>query len=68
MTGKTKALRIILNSLAKEGSRLPCFVWVSYHKTLSNETKAKVDILQNTGLCVCNYQEVEGDLAICNWD
>ncbi|CAG8718658.1 895_t:CDS:2, partial [Gigaspora rosea] len=68
MTGKTKALRIILNSLAKEGSRLPCFVWVSHRKTLSNETKAKVDILQNAGLCVCNYQEVEGDLAICNWD
>ena len=68
MTGKTKALRIILNSLAKEGGRLPCFVWVSYRKTLSNETKGKVDILQNAGLHVCNYQEVEGDLAICDWD
>ncbi|CAG8574866.1 7136_t:CDS:2 [Cetraspora pellucida] len=50
ITGKTKALRIILNSFAKESDGLLCFVWVSYRKTLSNETKAKVDILQNAGL------------------
>src|SRR5438128_9967628 len=68
MTGKTKGLRNILNSLAKEGVSLPCFVWDSYCKMLSNETKAKVDILQSAGLHVCNYQEVEGDLAICDWD
>ncbi|RHZ48843.1 hypothetical protein Glove_541g86 [Diversispora epigaea] len=54
MTGKTKVLRIILNSLAKKENKLLCFVWVSYYKTLSNETKAKVDILQNARLC-CSY-------------
>jgi len=59
-TGKTKALRGILNSLAGNRENLPCFIWVSYRKTLTNETKAKIEILQNLGLRVCQYQEVEG--------
>src|SRR5688572_19718380 len=59
MTEKIKGLRNILNSLAKEEVSLPCFIWDSYHKTFSNETKTKVDILQSAGLCICNYQEVE---------
>ena len=69
-SGKTKTLREILNSLAKNGADLPCFNWVSYRKTLSNETKAKVEILQNSGLriYICHYQENEGDLAIRDWD
>ena len=67
-SGKTKTLREILNSLAKNGADLPCFNWVSYRKTLSNETKAKVEILQNSGLRICHYQENEGDLAIRDWD
>jgi len=67
-TGKTKALRGILNSLAGNRENLPCFIWVSYRKTLTNETKAKIEILQNLGLHVCQYQEVEGSLAISNWD
>ena len=67
-TGKTKALRGILNSLAGNRKNLPCFIWVSYRKTLTNETKAKIEILQNLKLCVCQYQEVEGSLAISNWD
>ena len=67
-TGKTKALREILKSLAVNREGLPCFGWISYCKTLSNETKAKVEILQNLGLCVCQYQEVEGSLAISDWN
>ena len=67
-TGKTKALRGILNSLAGNRENLPCFIWVSYRKTLTNETKAKIEILQNLGLRVCQYQEVEGSLAISDWD
>ncbi|CAG8835705.1 11158_t:CDS:2, partial [Gigaspora margarita] len=51
-TGKTKTLREILNSLAKSEANLPCFNWISYHKTLSNETKGKVEILQNSELRV----------------
>ncbi|CAI2193356.1 13219_t:CDS:2, partial [Funneliformis geosporum] len=47
---------------------LPCFGWISYRKTLSNETKAKVRILQSLGLRICQYQEVEGSLAISDWD
>ncbi|CAI2197486.1 457_t:CDS:2, partial [Funneliformis geosporum] len=31
-------------------------------------TKAKVEILQSLGLRVCQYQEVEGSLAISDWD
>ena len=67
-TGKTKALRGILNSLAGNRENLPCFIWVSYRKTLTNETKAKIEILQNLGLHICQYQEVEGSLAISDWD
>ena len=52
-TGKTKALREILNSLARNRENLPCFIWVSYRKTLTNEIKAKIEILQNLGLRVC---------------
>ena len=61
---KTKALREILNSLARNRENLPCFIWVSYRKTLTNETKAKIEILQNLELHVCQYQEVKGSLAI----
>ncbi|CAG8825047.1 46398_t:CDS:2, partial [Gigaspora margarita] len=67
-TGKTKTLREILNSLAKSEANLPCFNWISYCKTLSNETKGKVEILQNSGLHVCHYQENNSDLAIHDWD
>ncbi|GES83482.1 hypothetical protein GLOIN_2v1770212 [Rhizophagus clarus] len=58
-TGKTKALREILNSLAGNRENLPCFIWVSYRKTLTNKTKAKIEILQNLGLHIYQYQEVE---------
>ncbi|CAG8438849.1 9101_t:CDS:2 [Cetraspora pellucida] len=51
-SGKTKTLREILNSLAKSEANLPCFNWVSYRKTLSNETKSKIEVLQKSGLRV----------------
>ena len=41
-TGKTKTLRKILPSLAQSGANLPCTIWVSYRKTLSNESEAKL--------------------------
>src|SRR6185369_17887978 len=63
-SGKTKTLREILDFLAKSEANLPCFNWVSYRKTLSNETKSKVEVLQKSGLRVCHYQENEGNLAI----
>jgi len=44
-TDKTKASRGILNSLTGNRENLPCFIWVSYCKTLTNETKAKIEIL-----------------------
>ena len=44
---------------------MPYFIWISYRKTLTNETKAKIE---NLGLRVCQYQEVEGSLAISDWD
>ncbi|RIB06589.1 hypothetical protein C2G38_2147960, partial [Gigaspora rosea] len=56
---KTKTLREIFNSLAKSEASLPCFNWVSYRKTLSNETKSKIEVLQKSGLRVCHYQKNE---------
>jgi type II secretory pathway predicted ATPase ExeA len=44
-TGKTKALRGILNSLAENKENLLYFIWISYRKILTNETKAKIEIL-----------------------
>ncbi|CAB4423126.1 unnamed protein product [Rhizophagus irregularis] len=44
-TGKTKALKGILNSLAENKENLLYFIWISYHKILTNETKAKIEIL-----------------------
>ncbi|PKC68112.1 hypothetical protein RhiirA1_457640 [Rhizophagus irregularis] len=67
-TGKIKALRGILNSLAGNRENFPCFIWISYRKTFTNETKAKIEILQNLGLHVCQYQKVEGSLAISDWN
>ncbi|CAG8594161.1 12097_t:CDS:10 [Cetraspora pellucida] len=42
-TGKTKALKGTLNSLARNKENLSCFIWVSYCKTLSNKTKSKIE-------------------------
>ena len=45
MTGKTKGLRKYLNSLAKNKANLPCIIWISYRKTLSNESLGKINDL-----------------------
>ncbi|CAI2196034.1 18263_t:CDS:2, partial [Funneliformis geosporum] len=38
---------------------LPYFSWISYRKTLSNETKAKVEILQSLGFRVESTHRIE---------
>ncbi|RIA79460.1 hypothetical protein C1645_840624 [Glomus cerebriforme] len=45
MTGKTKGLRKYLNSLTRSKASLPCILWISYQKTLSNESQDKWDII-----------------------
>jgi hypothetical protein len=49
-------------------SFLPCFIWISYRKSLSNESKAKLDELKASGFRICNYQNMLGDLSINEWD
>ncbi|PKB97562.1 hypothetical protein RhiirA5_431260 [Rhizophagus irregularis] len=49
-------------------SFLPCFIWISYRKSLSNESKAKLDDLKALGLRICNYQNTLEDLSIDKWD
>src|SRR4051794_36889632 len=49
-------------------SSLPCFIWISYQKSLSNESKAKLDDLKALGFRICNYQNMQGDLPINEWD
>src|SRR5215204_6591874 len=49
-------------------SSLPCFIWISYQKSLSNESKAKLDLLKAFGFRICNYQNMQGDLSINEWD
>src|SRR6266480_4297777 len=49
-------------------SSLPCFIWISYRKSLSNESKAKLDLLKASGFRICNYQNMQGDLSINEWD
>src|SRR3954452_20259197 len=49
-------------------SSLPCFIWISYRKSLSNESKAKLDNLKALGFRICNYQNMQGDLSINEWD
>src|SRR5207245_11491396 len=49
-------------------SSLPCYIWVSYRKSLSNESKTKLDELKASGFRICNYQNIQGDLSINEWD
>ncbi len=51
-TWKTTALREIIMALkdkVHDISSLPCFIWISYRKSLSNESKAKLDDLKALG-------------------
>jgi hypothetical protein len=49
-------------------SFLPFFIWISYRKFLSNESKAKLDELKASGFRICNYQNMQGELSINEWD
>ncbi len=68
---KTTALREIIMALkdkVHDISSLPCFIWISYQKSLSNESKAKLDDLKALGFWICNYQNTLGDLSIDKWN
>ncbi len=67
ITGKTKGLRKYLNSLAKNKANLPCIIWISYRKTLSNESLGKINDLKLARLRICNYQD-EQNLSVDKWD
>ncbi|KAF0464963.1 helicase [Gigaspora margarita] len=67
MTGKTKGLRKYLNYLAKNKANMPCVIWISYRKTLSNESMGKINDLKLSGLRICNYQD-EQSLSVDKWD
>ena len=49
-------------------SSLPYYIWISYRKSLSNESKTKLDELKASGFQICNYQNIQGDLSINEWD
>ena len=69
-TWKTTTLREIIMALKDKVydiSSLPCFIWISYRKSLSNESKAKLDLLKASGFRICNYQNMQGDLSINEW-
>jgi hypothetical protein len=70
-TWKTTTLREIIMALkdkVHDISSLPCFIWISYRKSLSNESKAKLDDLKALGFRICNYQNMQGDVSINEWD
>ncbi|PKK57159.1 hypothetical protein RhiirC2_798576 [Rhizophagus irregularis] len=70
-TWKTTALREIIMGLKDKVydiSSLPCYIWISYRKSLSNESKAKFNELKASGFRICNYQNMQGDLSIKKWD
>ena len=67
MMGKTKELRKHINSLAKSKVKLPYIIWISYQKTLSNESQGKINDLKSSGLGICNYQD-EPNLSVDKWD
>ncbi|RGB34400.1 hypothetical protein C1646_760600 [Rhizophagus diaphanus] len=70
-TWKTTALRKIIMALkdkVHDISSLPCYIWISYRKSLSNKSKSKLNELKASGFRICNYQNMQGDLSINEWD
>ncbi|CAG8468039.1 8640_t:CDS:10 [Cetraspora pellucida] len=67
-TRKTKTLRKILASLAQSDANLPCTIWVSYCKTLSNKFEAKLKELEKFDFKVGQYQNIVADLKTYKWD
>ncbi|CAG8673642.1 360_t:CDS:1, partial [Scutellospora calospora] len=60
--GKIKTLRKILASLAQSSANLLCTICVSYHKTFSNESEAKLKELKKFDFRVEQYQNIVADL------
>jgi hypothetical protein len=70
-TWKTTTLREIIMALkdkVHDISSLLCFIWISYKKSFSNESKAKLDLLKASGFRICNYQNMQEDLSINEWN
>ncbi|UZO05894.1 uncharacterized protein OCT59_026232 [Rhizophagus irregularis] len=70
-TWKTTTLREIIMALkdkVHDISFLPCYIWIFYRKSLSNESKSKLNELKASGFQICNYQNMQGDLSINEWD
>ncbi|GBB88981.1 hypothetical protein RclHR1_15600003 [Rhizophagus clarus] len=70
-TWKTTALREIIMALKDKVHdifSLPCYIWISYQKSFSNESKSKLNELKASGFRICNYQNMQGDLSINEWD
>jgi len=70
-TWKTTALREIIIALkdkVHDISSLPCYIWISYRNSLSNESKSKLNELKASGFQICNYQNMQEDLSINEWD
>ncbi|RHZ58336.1 hypothetical protein Glove_374g55 [Diversispora epigaea] len=44
-------------------SLLPCYIWISYQKSLT-----MIDELKISGFRICNYQNMQGELSINEWD
>src|SRR6266540_2820759 len=59
---------MVLKDKVHDISSLSCFIWISYRKSLSNESKAKLNDLKALGFRICNYQNTLGDLSINKWD
>ncbi|CAG8831635.1 748_t:CDS:2, partial [Gigaspora margarita] len=55
MIGKTKDLRKYLNYLAKNKADLSCIIWISYRKTLSNESIEDIIIVQVESLSCIEF-------------
>ncbi|CAG8657975.1 10099_t:CDS:1, partial [Diversispora eburnea] len=67
ITGKMKGLKKNIETLSRSGMQLPTIIWISYRKTLSNESQGKINELKSSELKICNYQD-EQNLSVDKWD
>ena len=59
---------MVLKDKVHDISSLSCYIWISYRKFLSNESKSKLNELKVSGFQICNYQNMQGDLSINEWN
>ncbi|CAG8584393.1 4666_t:CDS:2, partial [Scutellospora calospora] len=52
------ALDTFPDFLSEDSANLPCTIWVSYHKTLSNESEAKLKELEKFNFRIGQYQNI----------